>query len=187
MRMGSRRRFDDCFGRRVGRAVANVLENRFVEQKRLLRDEPNLLTQIFPLHIAKIDAIELDATLAGIVKSTGLGPLHTEFDDKGNAYTTFFISSEVIKWKVGTWEVLDRVPCYYSVGHLMIPGGDSREPAGKYMLALNKITKDRYLPTGPEVNQSAQLFDISGEKMELILDFPTVGEPHYAQGIADSR
>ena len=131
-----------------------------------------------------IPVLNFDATLAGIVKSTGLGPLHTEFDDKGNAYTTFFISSEVIKWKVGTWEVLDRVPCYYSVGHLMIPGGDSREPAGKYMLALNKITKDRYLPTGPEVNQSAQLFDISGEKMELILDFPTVGEPHYAQGIA---
>jgi nitrous-oxide reductase len=52
------------------------------------------------------------------------------------------------------------------------------------MLALNKITKDRYLPTGPELNQSAQLFDISGDKMQLILDFPTVGEPHYAQGIA---
>lgn len=131
-----------------------------------------------------IPVLNFDATMAGIVKSTGLGPLHTEFDDKGNAYTTFFISSEVIKWKVGTWEVLDRAPCYYSVGHLMIPGGDSREPAGKYLLAMNKITKDRYLPTGPEVNQSAQLFDISGEKMELILDFPTVGEPHYAQGIA---
>ncbi|HSF88778.1 MAG TPA: hypothetical protein VLA46_05125, partial [Saprospiraceae bacterium] len=29
--------------------------------------------------------------------------------------------------------------------------------------------------------QSAQLFDISGEKMQLILDFPTIGEPHYAQ------
>lgn len=51
------------------------------------------------------------------------------------------------------------------------------------MLALNKITKDRYLPTGPELNQSAQLYDISGEKMQLLLDFPTVGEPHYAQAI----
>jgi nitrous-oxide reductase len=131
-----------------------------------------------------IPVLNFDATLAGIVKSTGLGPLHTEFDGAGNAYTTFFITSEVIKWKVGTWEVLDRAPCYYSVGHLMIPGGDSREPWGKYLVAMNKITKDRYLPTGPEVNQSAQLFDISGEKMELILDFPTVGEPHYAQGIA---
>jgi nitrous-oxide reductase len=130
-----------------------------------------------------IPVLNFDATLAGVVKSGGLGPLHTEFDNNGNAYTTFFISSEVVKWKVGTWEVLDRVPCYYSVGHLMVPGGDSRQPWGKYLLAMNKITKDRYLPTGPELNQSAQLFDISGDKMQLILDFPTVGEPHYAQGI----
>ncbi len=133
--------------------------------------------------IEGIPVIKYEEVLAGMVSSGGLGPLHTEFDAKGNAYTTFFISSEVVKWKVGTWEVLDRVPCYYSVGHLMIPGGDSKQPFGKYMLALNKITKDRYLPTGPELNQSAQLFDISGEKMELLLDFPTVGEPHYAQGI----
>lgn len=131
-----------------------------------------------------IPVLSFDKVVAGVVKSTGLGPLHTEFDDKGNAYTTFFITSEIIKWKVGTWEVLDRTPCYYSVGHLMIPGGDSKQPWGKYMLAMNKITKDRYLPTGPEMNHSAQLFDISGEKMKLILDFPTVGEPHYAQGIA---
>src|SRR5690606_28051963 len=53
----------------------------------------------------------------------------------------------------------------------------------KYLVAMNKITKDRYLPTGPEMNHSAQLYDISGEKMELLLDFPTVGEPHYAAGI----
>ena len=118
----------------------------------------------------------------GVVKSTGLGPLHTEFDDKGNAYTTFFISSEVIKWKVGTWEVLDRHATYYAPGHLMIPGGDSKKPFGKYLVVMNKITKDRYLPTGPELCQSAQLFDISGDKMQLLLDFPTIGEPHYAQG-----
>ena len=129
-----------------------------------------------------IPIIEFEASLAGVVEQPGLGPLHTEFDDKGNAYTTFFISSEVVKWKVGTWEVIDRQPTYYSVGHLMIPGGNSRKPFGKYVLAMNKITKDRYLPTGPEVTQSAQLYDISGEKMELLLDFPTVGEPHYAAG-----
>jgi nitrous-oxide reductase len=130
-----------------------------------------------------IPILDFDATHAGTVASGGLGPLHTEFDGKGNAYTTFFISSEVVKWKVGTWEVLDRVPCYYSVGHLMIPGGDSANPFGKYLVAMNKITKDRYLPTGPELAHSAQLFDISGDKMEMLLDFPTAGEPHYAQGI----
>jgi nitrous-oxide reductase len=134
-----------------------------------------------------IPILKYDEVLAGIVKDPGLGPLHTEFDGKGNAYTTFFISSEVVKWKVGTWEILDRIPTYYSVGHLMIPGGDSEHPDGKYLVAMNKITKDRYLPTGPEMNHSAQLYDISGDKMELLLDFPTIGEPHYAQGIPASR
>lgn len=130
-----------------------------------------------------IPILNYDAINAGAVKQAGLGPLHTEFDGQGNAYTTFFISSEVVKWKLGTWEVIDRKPTYYSVGHLMIPGGNSRKPFGKYVVAMNKITKDRYLPTGPEVTQSAQLYDITGEKMELLLDFPTVGEPHYAAGI----
>ena len=95
----------------------------------------------------------------------------------------WFISSELVKWKLGTWEVIDRKPSFYSVGHLMIPGGNSGSPFGKYALAMNKITKDRYLPTGPEVTHSAQLYDITGDKMEMLLDFPTVGEPHYAAGI----
>ena len=129
-----------------------------------------------------IPILNFEDVLAGSVDQAGLGPLHTEFDGKGNAYTTFFISSEVVKWKLGTWEVVDRKPTYYSVGHLMIPGGNSRKPFGKYVLAMNKITKDRYLPTGPEVTQSAQLYNIEGDKMELLLDFPTIGEPHYAAG-----
>jgi nitrous-oxide reductase len=130
-----------------------------------------------------IPILKYSATIAGEVQKPGLGPLHTEFDGKGNAYTSMFISSEIVKWKLGTWQVLDRIPVYYSVGHLMIPGGDSRKPWGQYMLSLNKITKDRYLPTGPELAQSAQLIDISGDKMKLLLDFPTIGEPHYAQAI----
>lgn len=130
-----------------------------------------------------IPILNFEDVLAGAVEQPGLGPLHTEFDNEGNAYTSFFISSEIVKWKLGTWEVLDRQPSFYSIGHLMIPGGNSRKPFGKYVLGMNKITKDRYLPTGPEVTQSAQLYDISGDKMELLLDFPTVGEPHYAAGI----
>ncbi len=130
-----------------------------------------------------IPVLKYDAVLAGEVENPGLGPLHTEFDGKGYAYTSAFISSEVVKWKLGTWEVVDRIQAYYSIGHLMIPGGDSRKPAGKYLVALNKITKDRYLPTGPELAHSAQLIDISGDKMKLLLDFPTMGEPHYAQAI----
>lgn len=141
-------------------------------------------TKAFEKEIDGIPVIKFDQVVAGVVEKPGLGPLHTEFDDKGFAYTTFFISSEVVKWKLGTWEIVDRIPSYYSVGHLMIPGGDSRKPWGKYLVSLNKITKDRYLPTGPELAHSAQLYDISGDKMELLLDFPTIGEPHYAQAIA---
>lgn len=128
-----------------------------------------------------INVLKYDDVLHGEVQKPGLGPLHTEFDGKGNAYTTMFVSSEVVKWDIKTLQVLDRVPTYYSVGHLCIPGGDSKEPFGKYLIAYNKITKDRYLPTGPELCQSAQIYDISGDKMQLILDFPTIGEPHYAQ------
>lgn len=128
-----------------------------------------------------IPVVKYESALYGEVKKPGLGPLHTEFDGNGNAYTSFFVSSEVVKWNVKDLKVVDRVPTFYSVGHLCVPGGNTRKPYPKYMIAYNKITKDRYLPTGPELAQSAQLFDISGEKMQMILDFPTIGEPHYAQ------
>ena len=128
-----------------------------------------------------INVVKYESALYGEVKKPGLGPLHTEFDGNGNAYTSFFVSSEVVKWNIKDLKVLDRAPTFYSVGHLCIPGGDSKKPFGKYLIAYNKITKDRYLPTGPELAQSAQIYDISGDKMQLILDFPTIGEPHYAQ------
>ena len=130
-----------------------------------------------------IPVIKYEAALYGEVKKPGLGPLHTEFDANGNAYTSFFVSSEVVKWNIKDLKVIDRQPTYYSVGHLMVPGGNTKKPFGKYLVAYNKITKDRYLPTGPELSQSAQLYDISGEKMKLILDYPTIGEPHYAQAV----
>ncbi len=128
-----------------------------------------------------IPIIKYESALHGEVQKPGLGPLHTEFDGKGNAYTSHFVSSEVVKWNIETLEVLDRQPTFYSVGHLMVVGGDSSKPYGKYLVAYNKITKDRYIPVGPELPHSAQLFDISGDKMKLLLDFPTHGEPHYAQ------
>lgn len=137
----------------------------------------------FDKEIDGIPVVNYQAALAGEVQKPGLGPLHTEFDGKGNAYTSMFVSSEIVKWSLKDFKVLDRVPTYYSIGHLCIPGGDSKKPWGKYVIAYNKITKDRYLPTGPELTQSAQLYDITGEKMKLLLDFPTIGEPHYAQAI----
>ncbi len=131
-----------------------------------------------------IPVVKYEAALYGEVKKPGLGPLHTEFDGKGNAITSFFVSSELVKWNIKDLKVIDRVPTYYSVGHLCIPGGNTKKPNAKYVIAYNKITKDRYLPTGPELTQSAQIYDISGDKMQLILDFPTIGEPHYAQAVA---
>jgi nitrous-oxide reductase len=133
-----------------------------------------------------ISVLDYGAVVAGVVEKPCLGPLHTEFDGKGFAYTSCFITSEVVKWKLGEWNVVDRIPTYYSLGHIMIPGGDTAKPWGKYLLAMNKITKDRYLPTGPDLAQASQLIDISGNKMELLLDFPTIGEPHYAQGLLAS-
>ena len=133
-----------------------------------------------------IPVLKYEAVLHGEVKKPGLGPLHTEFDGNGNAYTSFFVSSEIVKWNIKSLEVIDRVPTYYSIGHLCVPGGPTKKPWGKYVIAYNKITKDRYLPTGPELTQSAQIYDISGEKMKLLLDFPTIGEPHYAEAIPAS-
>jgi nitrous-oxide reductase len=159
-----------------GKLSANLTVHSFTKMLKAIEDN-KVAGEAYGIPILNFEDV-----LAGVVEQPGLGPLHTEFDGKGNAYTTFFISSEVVKWKLGTWEVVDRQPCFYSVGHLMIPGGNSQKPWGKYVVAMNKITKDRYLPTGPEVTQSAQLYDISGDKMELLLDFPTIGEPHYAAG-----
>ncbi|WP_029034825.1 Sec-dependent nitrous-oxide reductase [Salinimicrobium terrae] len=160
-----------------GKLAAQVTVHSFSKMLKAIEEE-NFIGEVYGMPVLNYDAV-----LAGIVEEPGLGPLHTEFDGKGNAYTTFFISSEVVKWRLSDFEILDRKPTYYSVGHLMIPGGNSQKPFGEYLVAMNKITKDRYLPTGPEMNHSAQLYDISGEKMELLLDFPTIGEPHYAAGI----
>jgi len=114
----------------------------------------------------------------------GLGPLHTQFDGKGNAYTSLFLDSQIAKWKIGPpWSVTDKIDVYYSIGHLMASEGDTRHPTGEYVVALNKLSKDRYLPVGPSHPEAAQLIDIRGPKMELLYDFPTYPEPHYAQMI----
>ena len=114
----------------------------------------------------------------------GLGPLHTQFDDKGNAYTSLFLDSQIAKWKVGApWDVTDKIDVYYSIGHLMASEGDTRHPTGEYVVALDKLSKDRYLNVGPTHPEAAQLVDLRGPKMELLYDFPTYLEPHYAQMI----
>jgi nitrous-oxide reductase len=113
--------------------------------------------------------------------AVGLGPLHTQFGPDGYAYTSLFVDSAIAKWKLGTWEVVDKVPMSYSIGHLTAAEGDTVSPDGKYLVGLNKLSHGRHLSVGPSQPESSQLVDISEEKMKLVLDFFTEPEPHYAQ------
>jgi nitrous-oxide reductase len=111
----------------------------------------------------------------------GLGPLHTQFGPDGYAYTSLFVDSAIAKWKLGTWEVVDKVPMSYSIGHLAAAEGDTMHPKGKYLVGLNKLSHGRHLSVGPSQPESSQLVDISEEKMKLLYDAFTEPEPHYAQ------
>jgi nitrous-oxide reductase len=111
----------------------------------------------------------------------GLGPLHTQFDGKGNAYTSLFLDSQVAKWSLKDWTVSDKIDVFYSIGHLAASEGDTKHPTGEFLLALNKLSKDRYLPLGPSHPEATQLIEIGTPEMQLLYDFPTYMEPHYAQ------
>jgi nitrous-oxide reductase len=117
----------------------------------------------------------------------GLGPLHTQFGPDGYAYTSLFVDSAIAKWKLGTWEVVDKTPMSYSIGHLAAAEGDTVEPQGRYLVGLNKLSHGRHLSVGPSQPESSQLVDISGEKMKLLYDAFTEPEPHYAQIIRASK
>ncbi|MGE5837441.1 MAG: Sec-dependent nitrous-oxide reductase [Acidobacteriota bacterium] len=111
----------------------------------------------------------------------GLGPLHTQFGTDGYAYTSLFVDSAIAKWKLGTWEVVDKAPVSYSVGHLSAAEGDTVSPDGNYLVSLNKLSHGRHLNVGPSQPESSQLLDITEEKMKLLYDAFTEPEPHYAQ------
>ncbi len=121
----------------------------------------------------------------------GLGPLHTQYDNKGFAYTSLFLDSAVAKWTVGTagdpdsWKLVEKLPVHYNVGHICAAGGDTMEPNGDYLVALNKWALDRFPPVGPLLPQNLQLIDIrEGKPYRTLYDMPLAyGEPHYAQMI----
>jgi nitrous-oxide reductase len=136
-----------------------------------------------------IPILKFDAVVAGRVE-LGAGPLHTQYDDKGNAYTSLYLESAVAKWTLGepyhpadkAFKLVDKVSIHYNIGHLATTHGDTMEPQGKYLIAMNKWSIDRHTNVGPLHPQNFQLIDISGEKMELLADMPIgFGEPHYAQ------
>jgi nitrous-oxide reductase len=113
----------------------------------------------------------------------GLGPLHTQFDNEGNAYTTLFVESAVAKWSLRDFKVKDKVTVHYSPGHLATAEGDTVSPDGKYLVALNKLAKDKFLSVGPSHPESMQLVDLTSDKMKILYDNPVDPEPHYAQMI----
>jgi nitrous-oxide reductase len=114
----------------------------------------------------------------------GLGPLHTQFDDKGNAYTSVFIESTVAKWSLKDLKVIEKVKVHYNVGHIVAAEGDTVSPDGGYLIAMNKWALDRFNKVGPLLPQNFQLININSEPMQLLYDMPLpLGEPHYAQMI----
>ena len=118
----------------------------------------------------------------------GLGPLHTVFDDKGFAYTSLFLESKVAKWDLKQLKLIEKLPVHYNIGHIMAAEGDTVSPDGKYVVAMNKMSIDRFQPVGPLYPQNFQLIDTSGEKMRLLSDTPIgIGEPHYSQMIKSDK
>jgi nitrous-oxide reductase len=114
----------------------------------------------------------------------GLGPLHTQFDDKGFAYTSLFLETKVAKWSLKDLKVVDKISTHYNIGHLVAAEGDTIHPDGGYLVAMNKWALDRFTGVGPLLPQNFQLIDLSTPKMSLLYDLPIpLGEPHYAQMI----
>jgi nitrous-oxide reductase len=138
-----------------------------------------------------VPILKLESVLEAQVE-LGAGPLHTQFDNKGHAYTSLFVDSAVAKWTLGpkaghtddAFQLVQKLPVHYNIGHLCTAEGDTVNPDGKYLVALNKWSIDRFPPVGTLHPQNFQLVDIEDAPMTLLRDMPIgMGEPHYVQMI----
>ncbi|MBC7559961.1 MAG: cytochrome C, partial [Dermatophilaceae bacterium] len=136
-----------------------------------------------------VPIIAMDAALEAQVE-VGAGPLHTQFDGKGNAYTSLFIDSAVAKWTLGPksgvtkdpFKFIEKIPVHYNIGHLAIPGGDTVKPTGKYLVALNKWSLDQVQKLGPTHPVNIELIDLDSQPLRTLSSMPLGNsEPHYAQ------
>jgi nitrous-oxide reductase len=142
-----------------------------------------------------VPIIPMDAALVAQVE-VGAGPLHTQFDGKGHAYTSLFIDSAITKWNLGPksgvtdkpFTFVEKVPVHYNIGHLAMPHGDTVKPEGKYIVALNKWSLDQVQKLGPKHPVNLELIDANSTPLKTLSSMPLgIGEPHYAQIINTNK
>jgi nitrous-oxide reductase len=75
-----------------------------------------------------------------------------------------------------------EIDVHYNPGHLIAAESYTAEPQGDWLIVLNKLSKDRFLPVGPIHPENDQLIYIGDDEegMRLVKDTPAYPEPHDA-------